>query len=219
MDLAAQVTKDEWAANEVDIAASINRAPYYVECLKSAERAFNCLMNDSHSGMSISITKSILNRLIDRKPLTPIEDTPDVWRDSNIYHADYHVYQCKRMSSLFKYVYEDGRVEIHDNNRFLCTEINNPYVPLSFSIVPEILREKYPMTMPYMPDNESYHVTISTNLYDDNGRSDFDTFSIIKVTRPDGAVDLINRYFKYNGDTWIEIEKDEYLTRISDNNN
>lgn len=42
-------------------------------------RAFESLLGDGHSGMSIGITKNILNRLIDGKPLTPIEDTEDVW--------------------------------------------------------------------------------------------------------------------------------------------
>lgn len=214
MDLAAQVNKDEWAANEVDIAASINSEPYYVECLKSAERAFNCLLNDPHTGMSIGVTKSILNRLIDGKPLTPIDDTPDMWCDiSSIFGHGHRVYQCKRMSSLFKYVYEDGQVEIHDNGMFLCTEVSKPDVPFSFGIVSDILREKYPITMPYMPCSRPYHVIVNTNLYDDS-RSDFDTFSIIKVIRPDGAVDSINRYFKHNEDTWVEIEEDEYLTHF-----
>lgn len=36
-------------------------------------------MEDGHSGMSIGITKNILNRLIAGKPLTPIVDTEDIW--------------------------------------------------------------------------------------------------------------------------------------------
>lgn len=215
MDLVAQVNKDEWAANEVKIAASINTESYYVNCLKSAERAFNCLLNDPHSGMSIGVTKAILNRLIDGKPLTPIEDTPDIWCDVSSMSGDgQHVYQCRRMSSLFKHVYEDGQVDIHDNNMFLCTEVSKPDVPFGFGAVSNILREKYPITMPYMPCNKPYHVIVNTNLYDDS-RSDFDTFSIIKVIRPDGVVDPINRYFKYNESTWIEIDEDEYLTLAS----
>lgn len=55
----------------------------YIEmCYKSALKAFNELCDEGHSGMSIQITKSILCRLIDGKPLTEIEDTPDVWAES-----------------------------------------------------------------------------------------------------------------------------------------
>ena len=56
-------------------------------------------------------TKSILNRLIDGKCLTPIEDTPDIWSDITSecnWKEGYQEYQCKRMSSLFKEVAPDG---------------------------------------------------------------------------------------------------------------
>ena len=38
-------------------------------------------MEGKHSGFSIGITMNILNRLVQCKPLTPIEDTPDVWHE------------------------------------------------------------------------------------------------------------------------------------------
>lgn len=63
------------------------------------------------------MTKYILNRLIDGKPLTSIEDTEDVWSDITDlsgYRGEIVNYQCKRMSSLFKYVYSDGTVKYHD---------------------------------------------------------------------------------------------------------
>jgi len=45
--------------------------------------------------------------------LTPIEDTPDVWSDVTAVHNNgVTVYQCNRMSSLFKYVYNDGTISI-----------------------------------------------------------------------------------------------------------
>ena len=48
-------------------------------CYDSAYKAFESLLNDNHSGMSIRITKSILDRLIDNKPLTPIYDDKKEW--------------------------------------------------------------------------------------------------------------------------------------------
>ena len=77
---------DDWAKNEIEIACKHERndkSPeefeYWRACYESAYKAFQSLMEDSHSGMSISLTKAILNRLIDGKPLTPIEDTQDIW--------------------------------------------------------------------------------------------------------------------------------------------
>lgn len=52
---------------------------YGAMCYASALRAFESLVKDGRSGMSIGFTKQILNRLIDGEPLTPIEDTEDTW--------------------------------------------------------------------------------------------------------------------------------------------
>ena len=53
------------------------------------------------------MTKHILNRLIDGKPLTPIEDVPEVWMDVGSRYGDCTHYQCLRMGSLFKNINPD----------------------------------------------------------------------------------------------------------------
>ena len=71
-----------WAENEVRIACERENPDrkegefdYGCACYESALKAFKCLMEDGHSGMSINITRQILNRLLLHQPLTPIEDT------------------------------------------------------------------------------------------------------------------------------------------------
>ena len=78
----------EWAEEEVKIACQKENPDrkdgewdYGCACYASALKAFNCLLEDEHSGFSIAMTKRILNRLIECKPLTPIEDTTDVWNE------------------------------------------------------------------------------------------------------------------------------------------
>ena len=81
--------EDSWAAREVALACQSEREAskgtddwaYGVLCYESALRAYQTLARDGHSGFSIQITKSILNRLVDGKCLPPIEDTPDIWSD------------------------------------------------------------------------------------------------------------------------------------------
>lgn len=117
----------EWAKREVEIASKRERGDkpesewdYGCACYDSALKAFESLCGDGHSGFSIGITKGILNRLIEGKPLTPIEDTYDVWNVcSRGENGGVATYQCKRMSSLFKDVYPDGTVKYHDNDRFI----------------------------------------------------------------------------------------------------
>lgn len=95
----------EWAKNEVAIASKRERGDkpegewdYGCACYDSAMRAFESLLGDGHSGMSIGFTKNILNRLIDGKPLTPIEDTEEVWGEPRTDSRDKSKqYQCKRM--------------------------------------------------------------------------------------------------------------------------
>ena len=106
---------EKWAEKEIEIACKKENPDrkegewdYGCACYESAFKAFKSLLEDEHSGFSIAITKRILNRLIDGKPLTHIEDTDDVWDHERIDISDEcQVYQCTRMSSLFKYVYSD----------------------------------------------------------------------------------------------------------------
>ena len=110
-----------WAEREVEIACkheAPDRKPgewdYGCACYESALKAFRSLCEDGHSGFSISMTKFILNRLIEGKPLTSIEDTEDAWSDISDrsgLRGEIANYQCRRMSSLFKYVYADGSVK------------------------------------------------------------------------------------------------------------
>ena len=80
----------DWAKKEIEIAINREKTSaeqegdhefldYTIACYESALKALKSLYEDEHSGMSIMITKRFLSRLIDGKPLTPIEDTPDVW--------------------------------------------------------------------------------------------------------------------------------------------
>ena len=73
------MTMTNWAKREVEIACARERRDknpdewdYGCACYKSAYKAYQCVMGDGHSGMSIGFTQNILNRLIDGKPLTPI---------------------------------------------------------------------------------------------------------------------------------------------------
>jgi len=126
----------EWAKSEVKIAcarevkaAKVDGHPedagYGVACYRSAMKAFNSLMKDGHSGYSIGFTKNILMALIDGKPLTPIEDTDDIWNDVSCDKNGVTNYQCKRMSSLFKDVYPDGTVKYNDVNSVIKVDTSN----------------------------------------------------------------------------------------------
>lgn len=210
----------EWAKNEVAIASKRERGDnpetewdYDVACYESALKAFESLVEDGHSGMSIGVTKEILNRLIDGKPLTMIEDIEDIWKEC-IWskHLPYKTYQCKRMSSLFKDVYPDGKVSYRDTERMYCVDMKSPEVPYHNGFIGQIYDEMYPITMPYMP-NDKPDVIVCDELLTDLKNGDYDTIAILYIKRSDGEKVEVNRYFKSEENGFVEITYKEYLQR------
>lgn len=211
---------ESWAEREIAIACKRERSEsgekgwdYGCACYESAHKAYKSLLKDGHSGFSIGLTQQILNRLIEGKPLTPIEDTPDVWNDIRDYHEEegYTDYQCKRMSALFKYVYSDGRILYKDVDAWMGVDIDNGSTYHS-GLVRRIMDEMYPIAMPYYPPDKPTKVYCSDFLTD-RKNGDFDTLAIFYAIRPDGESIEINRFFK-GGETGLdEITEEEYLER------
>ena len=218
----------DWAEKEVAIACEKENSikkdrkfNYDCACYESALKAFKSLCNDGHSGLSIKITQSILNRLINGRPLTPIEDTDDVWEKvAQDKDMGYCTYQCKRMSSLFKDVYTDGTVEYIDIDRSYCVNINNPNDTYSSGLIRRIIDKMFPITMPYMPGT-----TIKVYCEDsltDKKNEDSNTvgvFYALKTENGEQEKIEINRFFREPKDNeklirgWIEISKEEYMQR------
>lgn len=220
----------KWAQKEIEIACKKERegageedsmwADYGCACYKSALRAFESLLGDGHSGMSISITKNILNRLIDGKPLTPIEDTEDIWGECFSSMSDTcKKYQCKRMSSLFKRVYPDGTVEYDDVGRCYCVNVDDPDVTFHNGLVSRYFEEMFPITMPYYPPTKPVRIEVEDCLFDD-ANGDYDTMRV-SFPNPNAETDgvpYIDRYFKDNENPldrqMVEISEYEWRQRV-----
>jgi hypothetical protein len=220
----------EWAEKEIEIACAREKAAcendpdsfdwkYGCACYESALKAFKCLMEDEHSGFSIGITKNILVRLIEGKPLTPIEDVPGVWNEVAHRTADdadpvESEYQCSRMSSLFKTVYIDGSVTYRDINRVRVTYVNNPGVYWMNGNATNIIDEMCPIQMPYMPDKGTFTVYAEDFLVDPTN-GDYDTVGYLYARNPVGEKIEIGRYFKDDPESMrlIEIDYQEYCER------
>lgn len=216
------MTLTEWAENEVKIACERERKSsgnsgewdYGCACYESALKAYKSLMEDGHSGMSFSITRNILIRLMNDLPLTPIEDTEDIWSDiadTSGLHGEVVNYQCKRKSSLFKYIYADGSVKYSDIDRVVCIDINCPSITYRSGFVARKFNELYPITMPYIPEGP-IKIYTETFLYDINN-GDFDTKGIFYAIKPDGTRIELNKFFKESDMGFVEIDRDEYESR------
>lgn len=215
----------DWAKREVEIACkkeNPNRKEgefdYGCACYESALKAFESLCEDGHSGFSIKMTQNILSRLLDESPLTAIEDTDDIWELCSRPEENPKMYQCKRMSSLFKEVYADGTVKYDDIDRSYCVSIHNPNCTYSFGLVKKIINQMFPITMPYMPGKPIK--VYCEDFLTDKKNGDFDTVGIFyawKTKNGEPERININRFFREpegnEKGSWTEISKEEYYER------
>lgn len=212
-----------WAAKEVELAIQTEKESSEgtdewemgVKCYESALRVIRCLSYDDHDERSIQMTKSILNRLIDGRVLTPIEDKPDIWTDiSEDFSKDnkHKYYQCNRMSSLFKDVAPDGTVTFSDSNRVQGVNVNNPYIPFTSVFLTQLIDAVVPITFPYLPSSKKFRVAVDE--FRTNPKSkECDTVGYLYFTTPDGMKVELNRYFKEADGQLVQIEKAEFDER------
>lgn len=166
----------DWAKKEVELACKKENPDwdgesfdYGCRCYMSALKAYESLLDDNHSGMSWSITRNILMRLMNDQVLTPIEDTEDIW--VHIFGTEY---QCKRMSSLFKHINDDGSVTYSDDRAYAF--VDGVKLPFGSGRVTEAVNSLFPIEMPYYPATNKYKVLF---------HSDDDDYPYAIIT-PDG---------------------------------
>lgn len=211
---------DSWAEREIEILKSKNKPEsdeefdYVGECAESALRAYKCLMSDGHSGMSISITAGILNKLIKGQALTSIEDTEDAWNESGGYcdeEKGIKHYQSNRMSSLFKDVYPDGTVKYSDIDRVTGINMADPDITYTSGTLRAIVDEMFPITMPYSPKSKSYKI-YTEDFLTDRSKGDYDTVGYLYMITPEGErIELNKFYHEFNRhEEMKEITKEEY---------
>ena len=200
------MTRQEWAENECRLLLEKEQQPdrkkdvldgYGERCIKSALKAYKSLCEDGHSGMSIAFTKSILDHLLNDEPLTPITEKDfDGVKPSD--HGGYLCYQCPRMSSLFKRVYQDGRVEYVDVERVILVDQYNSTWNSGF--VRRLVDEKYPIKFPYYGTEKfyayaaEYTITEKGEKIEENGR--YNTLFIKEVKLPDGTIEVWNKEYR-----------------------
>lgn len=203
---------ENWAEEEVKLLCEkIDEED--IQCCNGALNALRSLIDADCSGNSILSSNLILNRLLNYRPLTPIEDTDDIWEPvTQIEEGEYKSYQCKRLSSLFKDVYTDGTVVYSDINSITCIDIDDVCCQYHSPLVFNILKDMFPITMPYMPIGGT-RVYCSDFIMDPKNEK-FDTLAIFHAISPDRGRIEINRFFKETEDgTWDEIYSSEYNER------
>lgn len=208
----------DWAKREVELACKRENPDrkdgefdYGCACYESALKAYESLCNDGHSGMSWGFTKNILIRLMDENPLTPIEDTDDIWNEIEV-AGNYKSYQCKRKPSLFKDVYVDGTIKYFDTSRHYAHDIETGLTYYT-GHVSKIIDNMFPIIMPYYPERP--WTVNCLEFLTDKKNGDFDTRAILNIVKGNEIVPVY-RYFKCDvgvDNDWIEINKIQFEER------
>jgi hypothetical protein len=204
----------EWAKMEVEIACKKENPnwdgksfDYGCACYQSALKAYQSLCEDEHSGMSFSITKNILDRLMSGNPLTPITDE-DFFIESDVPLYDLKR-QCPRMSSLFRCETPEGKISYTDVDRAVYIDKKGGCWGSGWAT--EIVDKMFPITMPYYPSNQKYKVYGDDFLLDKRN-GDYDHRAFLYLITPDGEKIELDEYYKEdrNG-AMVKISKEEYF--------
>ena len=197
----------DWAENEINLAKKKMAKEggdhswdgYVSSCYDSALKAYKSLEEDGHSGMSFSVTRSILTNLMNEIPLTPIEEDEDCWNECGLIDGK-RTFQCSRRPSLFKDVLEsDGSISYHDNDLIVVDDVYEDHLSAVSShfgdvIVKQMFGEL--VKFPYMPTKERYRVRrIETSLVYDGAEVAFVHF----IKKPNGEKLFMNCFFDWNG--------------------
>ena len=207
----------EWARREVEIACqgdpNEDGCLYAQACFKSALKAFESICDDGLTGFQVAMVENIMSNLFLGVPLSPIEDTPDVWERVSWKPRCYkEEYQCKRMHRLFKCVMKDGSVQYHDVDRVKVHEIGSN-TNWNNGFISRYVDKLYPITMPYTPQIRPYVVNVHDFLTD-RANGDYDTRWITSIDCPDGTIVSVNEYYKETAKGFKKISKKEFDERV-----
>lgn len=187
----------EWAQEEIKLAKE-EADKYGKDSLDSAYKSYIKLYKEGSTGYSCGHVTEILQRLVERKPLTAISDLPEIWKKAYDCY-DYVTYSCKRMPTLIKTVWnENNKTEYDDLDRVFCVDISTGDV-CRLKIARELINKLYPIEMPYYPQLGYFKV-----YYKREGQN---KITFLYLTEPKGQKVTLNRNYEYDnsGNEWKEI--------------
>ena len=175
----------------------------------SADKAFKIIETAGHTKEELNQMVEILTRLVDWKPLFPIQE--DEVNDEGYTMNGQTIYDYERYSGLFKRVYPNGKVEYGDVHMAVGVNIDNK-LEYQIGLVDRIAQEIHPIKFPYLPPTIPYRVYTDDFLVNPK-HGDYDTVGFFYMIEPDGTRVEINRFFKEDGFEFVEITKEEYDER------
>ena len=226
--------RKEWANKEAEHVAKYVTMKYgnnipmnkcYETVVNEAVKLFNELEDLQHTEESKVMVKRFLSRLIEDKPLSPIEDKDDMWDEVGVNtgeDSEVTLYINKRLRTLYRREVRDIKKDVliektyHDPTRVTCINtINGKEVDLS--LANDYVDEYFPIKFPYFP-TDKYIVNVilfnHKNPLEDGGE---DTICIESIIDPDHKVMVPDAYYVLNEKRdWCKVHGSEYYKRFNE---
>lgn len=185
---------------------------YIIECYRSASRAYETMAADGHSGMSWSLTRQILARLAEGKPLKGLnsyQDRPEEWGERRHWIVDDGAVLINiRYPALSYRVNASGKEIYHDIDRWVFEAPDCPNIPWHNGFLSNYLDEKFPIQFPYYP--VTVHVRVE-EILTDPAHGDFDAQRIIDFVDPEtGKTVGVDACFEEVDGKWQKIGKKKW---------
>lgn len=224
--------RKEWANKEAEYVAKYVTMKYgnnipMTECYKmvvnEAVKIFNELEDLQHTEESKVMVKRFLSRLIEDKPLSPIEDSDDMWDEVGSHageDSEVTLYINKRLRILYRREVRDIKKDVliektyHDPTRVTCINtIDGKEVILS--LVNDYVDEHFPIKFPYFPTDK---YTVGVTMFNHKNHLEDckeDTICIETIIDPDHKVIVPNVYYALNEKRdWCRICNSDYYKRL-----
>ena len=178
---------------------------FKIRCYEAALKAYNTLLLEDKKGFDciFGVSKKVLDRLLDHKPLTPLHEEDANWgelwkKDEN---GDQRA-QSERYSALFKTTHADGSLEYDDVGRCYSHErLSGDSFHCGFDR--KVLNDIDPITFPYQPYNHPIMMDVEEFDFEDNSYR-----AVYMAVYPDGKVTEINRFVKITDENMKPIYED-----------
>lgn len=145
-----------------------------------------------------------------------IEDIPENWDEPEVTKGGKLSQRCKLYPSLFKVTDLEGNVKFVDYDRYYCTEIKKPWQKFHIRPVKDLIHKLYPITMPYIPEDNSPIEVVVESTYKVNDGKLYGLLRVDSIYFELGKKTPCEAYFKTVPFGWKEIKKVEYdLLKVS----
>lgn len=226
--------RKKWANKEAEHAAKYVTMKYgnnipmnkcYETVVNEAVKLFNELEDLPHTEESKVMIKRFLSRLIEDKPLSPIEDRDDMWDKVGGHvgeDSEVTLYINKRLRTLYRREVRDIKKDVliektyHDPTRVTCINtIDGKEVTLS--LVNDYVDEHFPIKFPYFPTDKYVVDVVMFNHKNPLEDGEEDTICIQTIIDPDHKFITPYAYYALNKNRdWCKIRSSVYYKRLNE---